>query len=117
MLRQTLLVVGGLLLTGCSYYQVSDPTTGRTYYTSDIDRKMGGALAFKDARTGEKVTLQNHEVARIDRDQYDAGKRATITVIPAPVPAGTVITPRGDVDIRVRPDVDPEDRVPSIRVD
>jgi hypothetical protein len=123
MLRR-LLILGGLslLAAGCNYYQVSDPTTGRAYYTRAIIDHPGGAVSFTDARTGDDVTLQNHETTKITRDQYDAAKRATITVVPAPVPppvpAGTVITPgnRGtDVKPPPNPNADPDDsdvRVP-----
>lgn len=127
MLRR-LSILGGLslLLAGCSYYQVSDPTTGRTYYTNTVNERMGGAVTFKDARTGDKVTLQNHEVSKITKEQYDAAKRTTITVVPAPipvpapVPAGTTITPgnRGvDIHVPPNPNAEPDDSDVKIPAD
>jgi hypothetical protein len=63
------------LLMGCaSYYKVSDPTTGKTYFTKDLDRHgRSGAVSFKDGATGSKVTVQNSEVTKIDRSAYKAG--------------------------------------------
>ena len=55
-----LLLLVGLSACG-SYYRVTDPTTGSTYYTSDIKKQKGGAVELKDANTGSSVTLQNSE--------------------------------------------------------
>jgi len=58
------------LLAGCSsYYKVRDTSTGREYYTTDVDRS-GGAVQFKDGRTGNNVTLQSSEVTKIPSDVY-----------------------------------------------
>ena len=39
--------VGLVLMSGCaSYYKVSDPSTGRTYYTQSIKEADGGAVKF-----------------------------------------------------------------------
>ena len=70
-----LLVV--LLLTGslaaCAhYFKVTDPASGKVFYTEDIDRK-GSAVEFKDAQTGNTVTLQNSEILQIDKQAYETG--------------------------------------------
>jgi hypothetical protein len=87
-----------------------------------INHRWNGSISFDDARTGDKVTLQNHEVTKITREQFDAAKQATVTVVPAPspVPAGTVIIPgNGNVDVRVQPgpSAEPDDSDVKIRVD
>jgi hypothetical protein len=61
-----------LLVTGCgSYYMVRDPSTGSTYYTTDVDRAgSSGSVRFTDEKTGKVVTLPASEVKAIDRYQY-----------------------------------------------
>jgi hypothetical protein len=71
-----LVIVVGLavMLGGCaSYYQVSDVTTGKVYYTNDLHYKKGGALGFKDAKTNSEVILQSTEVKKIKKDQFNVG--------------------------------------------
>ncbi len=76
-----------LLVTGCaSYYKVTDPQSGKVYYTEDIDNVRGGAVKMKDARTGSMVTLQNSEVKEISSDEYKAGLAAPV-MAPAAAPA------------------------------
>ncbi len=67
-------VVAACLLSGCtSYYQVTDPASGRTFYTTDVDQsKKGGFVEFTDAKTKAQVTLQSSEVTKISKDQYKA---------------------------------------------
>jgi hypothetical protein len=61
-----------LLLTGCaSHYMVRDPTSGTTYYTTDLDTPGGaGTVRFKDGRTDAEVVLQSSEVTPISREEY-----------------------------------------------
>jgi hypothetical protein len=64
-----------LLVGGCAkYYQVHDPSSGKTYYTTKLDEKRGGAVTLKDGRTGADVTVQNSEVQSISKEQYDMGR-------------------------------------------
>jgi hypothetical protein len=98
MLSKAILLGGlGLMIAGCSYYEVTDTTSGRTYYTRQINDRVGGGIAFEDARTGTDVTLQNHEVRKVTHDQYEAGiSIGTVTPAAVVLPAGsssTVITP------------------------
>jgi hypothetical protein len=70
---RVLLVAGlALLLAACgSYYKVTDPTSGRIYYTKEVDKTPGGAIRFEDAGTGSEVTLQSSEVKQISSDEFD----------------------------------------------
>ena len=83
------LVVCGLILgvTGCThYYRVTDPGSGKTYYTTDIHEDRGGAVKIKDDRTRSTVTLQSSEVREISEDEYEAEVKGTgPIVIPPPV--------------------------------
>jgi len=66
------LVLAGLSLAGCaSYYQVTDPSTGKTYYSEEVERD-DGAVTFVDANTGAEVTLQNTEVKEINKETFRA---------------------------------------------
>jgi hypothetical protein len=79
----------GFLVVGCaSYYKVTDPQSGNTYYTEKIESVMGGAVKVKDARTGSIVTLQNSEVKEISEKDYKAGLAAPVSK-PAPASAPT----------------------------
>lgn len=63
-------------VAGCaSYYKVTDPSSGRTFYTEKVDRpKDQTTIMFKDAKTGAEVTLPSSEVLEISSDEY---KKAT----------------------------------------
>jgi hypothetical protein len=64
-------------LSGCtSYYKVHDPTTGKDYYTTSV-KKKGGSTTLKDGRTGNTVTVQNSEVSKITKEQYETGRYTT----------------------------------------
>jgi hypothetical protein len=59
-----------LTIAGCgTYYKITEPGSGRVYYTDDIERK-NGSIEFKDAKTGSTVTLQNSEVLKISKEDY-----------------------------------------------
>jgi hypothetical protein len=61
-----------LLVSGCaSYHCVTDPTTKTVYYTKHLKNKRNGAVVFTDAATGQKVTLQNSEIKKIKRSEFD----------------------------------------------
>ena len=68
-----LLATASLALAGCNYYQVHDPSTGKTYYTHSWQHehyKNTGAIQFTDEATGSNVTLQSHEVRKIKGRQF-----------------------------------------------
>jgi len=74
--RRTFLIAILLAAAGCGghYYRVTDPASGRIYYTRDVDTKRRtGAVDFKDAKTGAKVTLQSSQVDKITEAQYQQG--------------------------------------------
>jgi hypothetical protein len=63
-----------LLATGCAtYYKVTDPQSGRVYYTEEVNSDRSGAVKLKDARTKSTVTLQSSEVKEISSSEYKAG--------------------------------------------
>ncbi len=77
----------GIVVVGCaSYYKVTDPQSGKEYYTQEYENLKGGAVKLKDARSGSIVTIQNSEVKEIDSDAYKAGLAAPVSK-PAPAPA------------------------------
>lgn len=59
-----------VLATGCTYYAINEPTSDRTYYTTEYKQMQGGALTFTDEATGKEVTIQNAEIEKIDEEQY-----------------------------------------------
>ena len=87
MTKRTLAVVALALVFcagGCTtYYKVTDPTTGRAYYTTELQHKNNGAATLKDARTGNKVNLQNSEVQTISKEQFESGKNTAPSEAPA----------------------------------
>ena len=64
-----------LILAGCAtYYKVTDPTSGRVYYTQKVKKHEGtGGVTFKDAGTGGEITLQSSEILTINRDEFKEG--------------------------------------------
>lgn len=81
-------VVGLALLSGCgpTHYKVHDPTTGRDYYTTELQQKKSGAATLKDGRTGSTVNLQNSEIQKITKEQYQTGIHTPVERAPSAVP-------------------------------
>jgi uncharacterized protein YceK len=70
----TLAVVACALLAGCaSYYRVTEPGSGRQYYTTNVDKERDGSVTFKDSKTKSEVTLQSSEVVEVPKKEYEAG--------------------------------------------
>ena len=70
-LRALVVVLLTLCLAACAhYYKVTDPATGKVFYTEDVKRN-GSAVEFKDGQTGGVTTLQNSEVMEIDKQAYE----------------------------------------------
>lgn len=62
-----------LSLTGCTYYQITDPNTDAVYYTTQkTTYKHSGSTKFKDAVTGDEVTLTGHKVRKLKGDAWKA---------------------------------------------
>ena len=80
------------LLAGCggNYFKVNDPAGDRLYYTTEIDQSKGGAITFKDKKSGSKVTLQSSEVKDISKEEFESGVKvvaaAPAKATPAPTP-------------------------------
>ena len=72
---------------GTTYYQVRDPSSGSTYYTTQVEEEKGGAVTLKDHRTNAQVTIQNSEVMEMTADQYDAAIRTIVAPESTPAPA------------------------------
>jgi hypothetical protein len=76
----TRLILCGLVIAvaGCtSYYRVTDPGSGKSYYTTKIDDAgRAGAVKIKDAKTGSTVTLQSSEVKEISADEFEAALKS-----------------------------------------
>lgn len=92
------LVFVGFALVGCTkYYRVSDPSTGRAYYTTKVNDKWGDKIEFIDMNTGEKVVMQEHAVVEVtEQEAKTAAKRPEApkpTAPPAPAPAPAPATP------------------------
>ncbi|MEL7088890.1 MAG: hypothetical protein AAGL98_10715 [Planctomycetota bacterium] len=67
-------LVAALGLGGCTYYQIHDPHSGKTYYTNNWESKgvESGVIVFKDAASGSQVTLASHEIKEIEPRKYKA---------------------------------------------
>ena len=74
MLAKWTVVATMALIAGCaSYYKVTDPSSGRTFYTEKVERPKGQTtIMFKDAKTGAEITLPSSEVLEIPSDEYKA---------------------------------------------
>ncbi|GKS59333.1 hypothetical protein YTPLAS18_28600 [Nitrospira sp.] len=73
----TVFAVLGLtaMTAGCShYYRVTDPASGKSYYTTEVGHAgRAGAVKFKDHKSENIVTLQSSEVKEISSDEFKAG--------------------------------------------
>ena len=60
-------------ITGCiTHYRVTDPTSNKDYYTTEM-KKHGGSVEFKDERTKKTVILNNSEIEQISEEEYSKG--------------------------------------------
>jgi len=53
---------------------VTDPGTEKTYYTKEVKKLGGGAVRIIDERNGNTVTLQNSEVKKIKKQEFEQGR-------------------------------------------
>jgi hypothetical protein len=90
-------MLSGVLATACAtYYKVTEPQSGRVYYTQEVNHERGGGASFTDAGSGAQVTIQNSEVKEISKDEFDAGRFAVKpppAAAPAPAPAAPAPAP------------------------
>jgi hypothetical protein len=68
-----LLILVFVFLAGCEYYRVTDPSTGKIYYTKEVKKRGSGAVELKDEKTGNEVTLQNSEIQKIEKEAFNQG--------------------------------------------
>ena len=72
--RQTFLTAAlglTLLTVGCSsYYAITEPKTGKVYYTTDWETARGGTTRFVDAKSGAIVTIQESEIREISEKEF-----------------------------------------------
>jgi len=74
-IASVIIVLAMLSLCGCaSYYRVTDPGTEKTYYTKEVKKLGGGAVRIIDERNGNTVTLQNSEVKKIKKQEFEQGR-------------------------------------------
>jgi hypothetical protein len=66
--------LASITLFGCTtYYRVTDPASGKTYYTTKVaEAGKAGAVKIKDAKSGGTVTLQSSEVHEISQREFNA---------------------------------------------
>lgn len=79
MRRYGMAALAGLafLIGGCAtYYQIREPVSGNVYHTTEYEEIKGGAVKFKDVRTGSTVVIQNSEIREVSEEEYDAGRHA-----------------------------------------
>ena len=71
--RKGLAVLAAALMAGCaSYYKVTDPASGKIFYTEDVKRR-NGTITFKDAKTGADVTLTSSMVLEVSSEEFRKG--------------------------------------------
>jgi len=74
-MRFFVLLLVCLVSVGCTtFYRVTDLSSGKNYYTTQVDRERGGTVVFKDSRTGNQVTLPSSEIAEINQEQFEHGE-------------------------------------------
>ena len=72
--RQTFLAAAlglALVTIGCtSYYVITEPKTGKVYYTTEWETARGGTTRFVDAKSGAIVTIQESEIREVDQKEF-----------------------------------------------
>lgn len=56
-----------------SYYEVTDPASGRVYFANELSREDRGAVEFRDGATGAWISLPAAEYKEISPAEYQAG--------------------------------------------
>jgi hypothetical protein len=68
----TLLILVAII--GCTtHYRVTDPTTEKDYYTTEIKKEGGGSVKFIDEKTNKSITLNSSEIEEISEEEYNKG--------------------------------------------
>lgn len=58
-----------------SYYEVTDPATGKVYFADELRREDRGAVEFRDGASGAWVSLPAADYKEISSAAYEAGIR------------------------------------------
>ncbi len=72
-------VVGAaILLTGCEtqHYRVTDPNTGRVFYTTKWGSNTysgANAIKIRSSKTGRQYVIENPQIEEISKEEHDAG--------------------------------------------
>ena len=62
-----------LFAAGCtSYYAITEPATGKTYYATEFKTSRSGATRFVDARNGVMVSIRESEIREITEQEFKA---------------------------------------------
>jgi len=70
--RYVLAALASLMVAACAtYYKVTDPASGKNFYTTKVNKSLSGTVSFKDAVTGSEVTLQSSEVLKIPSKEFE----------------------------------------------
>lgn len=70
----SIIILGMLFVCGCeSYYHVTDPSTDKDYYTKEVKKLGSGAVKIINERNGSTVTLQNSEIKKIKKQEFEQG--------------------------------------------
>jgi hypothetical protein len=75
MIRKGIACVLLALAAGCgsTYYKVTTPSTGKTYYTTGYqDLGYGQGIQFNDLQSGARVTLPAYEIKPIKKEELPA---------------------------------------------
>ena len=60
-----------LATIGCtSYYAVTEPKTGKVYYTTEWETARGGTTRFVDAKSGAIVTIKESEIRKVGEKEF-----------------------------------------------
>jgi hypothetical protein len=86
------LALCALLLGGCTYYRIREPSGGPDYYTNNwaIQNGWNGAVRFRDYRSGDVVVLQQHQSREITKEEFNEAISAPATPQATKYDYGTV---------------------------
>ena len=69
-----MLALIAVIFTGCTtYYKVNDPISGESYYTTEVKKRSSGAVYLNDQKSGKEVTIQNSEIEKITKEEFNVG--------------------------------------------
>ena len=64
-------ILFAMILSGCAhYYQVTEPASGRVFYTTRYTRTKTGVTQFTNAGDQNYIALDHSEIKRIGREHF-----------------------------------------------